>query len=62
MPHVPDQLVLWGIKYSMQCNGQLHHTQRGSQMSPRARDGFDHVNSHLIRQLRQLLVAQGFEI
>ena len=33
MAHIPDNLILGTVKYTVQCQGQFHSAQAGSQMT-----------------------------
>jgi hypothetical protein len=46
----------------MQRNGQLHHTQAGSQMPARDRYGIDGLAAQLVGNLNQVLLAQPAQI
>ena len=62
MTHIPDYLVLRGVEDLVQSDGQLHHTQVGSQMSAGFGHVFDEKISDRIRQKLHLLQRHGLQI
>ena len=55
VPDIPDQRVARRIEDVVQCRGQLDHTQPGTQMPTRDRDGVDRLRTQLVGQLAQLV-------
>ena len=55
MSHIPDYLILRRVKYLVQSDGQLHHSQVGSQVPAGSGHVFDEKISDRIRQKLHLL-------
>ncbi|GCD70756.1 hypothetical protein NBRC3280_3391 [Acetobacter pasteurianus NBRC 3280] len=53
--HIPDHLVIRGVKHRMQGNCQLHNTQGGPKVPPRGGNRVHRFGPQLIRNLLELL-------
>lgn len=58
MAHVPDQPVVGGVEHGMDGDRQLHHAQRGPEMSACRGDRLDRFRPQLVRDLFQLVNRQ----
>ncbi|GCD76491.1 hypothetical protein NBRC3299_2783 [Acetobacter pasteurianus NBRC 3299] len=55
MAHIPDHLVIRGVKHRMQGNRQLHNTQGGPKVPPRGGNRVHRFGPQFIRNLLKLL-------
>ena len=62
MADVPDNQVLWGIKYVMQGQGQFHRSQVRCQMTAVTGNSTDNLISDLFSQPVKLFNGQRLEI
>lgn len=55
MPHIPDELIIWRVKYIMQRDRQLHHSQTRSEVTiSNLRDNIDDILPDLVGYLREV--------
>ncbi len=60
MPNVPDETVMGGIEYIMQCYGQFHHTETGGKMPAGFGNGAYDAGTNFLSQIEKLLIGQSF--
>ena len=53
--HVPDNSVMGGVEYVVQCDGQFDHAQSGAEVPAGAGDGIQQIMPQLVSDLHQLL-------
>mmetsp|Transcript_8762 Transcript_8762/g.22364 ORF Transcript_8762/g.22364 Transcript_8762/m.22364 type:complete len:662 (-) Transcript_8762:306-2291(-) len=53
--NIVDHLVFRAVEDVVQCDGKLAHAQRGAEVTPRVADVPDHLLSHFLCELRELL-------
>jgi hypothetical protein len=62
MADIPNDQVLWGIKYVVQSQGQFHRSQIRRQMTAVAGNSTDNFISDLLSQLVKFFDGQRLEI
>jgi hypothetical protein len=62
MSHIPDDLVLRGIKYVMERNSQFHNTQAGRQMSASFGHGLNNLLANFISQEVKFINRESLEV
>ena len=62
VPHIPDDLVLWGFKHPMERNRQLHHAEVRRKMPAVFRNRGDQYAADLPAEVLQPVRVQLFEI
>ena len=56
--YVPYQLIVWSIKYIMQCHGKLHHPEAGAKMPAMNAHAIYNELSQFVTHLLQLVFIQ----
>ena len=62
VPHIKDDLVLWGVEHIVQRHSEVCDPQAGSQVPSSVADGVDHVLPDLLGQLLELAAVEILDV
>ena len=62
VPHVPHQLIVWGVEHVVQGHGELHHAQAGAEVPALHAHHIDDEIAELVAHLLQLVLGQLAQI
>jgi hypothetical protein len=62
MAHVHDKSITGGVEDAMQGNRQFYYAKIWPQMTSGLRQDFNKLITHFVRELREILFAERFDI
>src|SRR5439155_19790543 len=60
--HIHHESVAWRVEHPMQRNRQLNHAKVRPEMSTGLGKNFDQLIAHVLRELRQILLAKSLDV